>query len=93
MEAVHKEKLEQVNTMSARFIAHNCKPTPSKFVTYHTKNDCYKHSFFPHTIYNWNRLPQTGYGQTEQLHCATSTFINNSATFTSILSPTPSNQP
>ena len=29
-----------------------------KINTYHTNTDSYKHSFFPRTICDWNRLPQ-----------------------------------
>ena len=29
-----------------------------KYQTYHPNTDAYKHSYFPLTIHNWNRLPQ-----------------------------------
>ncbi len=29
------------------------------YLTYHSNTDSYKHSYFPRTIRDWNRLPQT----------------------------------
>lgn len=76
---------------------HNaCNSHNSKFITFHTNNNSYKHSFFPHTIRNWNRLPQNAnaFTDTEQTHYITSTFTTtNTATYTLILFPNPSNQP
>ena len=45
------EYLQAAHTRSTR-LSHN-----KKFLTYHTNTNSYKHSFFPQTIREWNRLP------------------------------------
>ena len=70
-----------------------CNTHNLKYQTYHTNTDAYKHSYFPRTIWDWNRLPQHIFNSkiidslTKQIHTHLSPqhpYTNNYTWFTSL---------